>query len=181
MNTYIVMLRGINLGSHFKIKMDDLKSSFEALGNKKVRTYIQSGNVIFESGQADIQKLSTIIKNKILTDFGFNVPVIMRNIDEMTKTAANNPYLKRNGLSIEKLHVTFLQELPDKSTVEILKEISFLPDEFVVEGKEIYLYCPGGYGKTKLNNNFFERKLKMEATTRNWKTVNELVALSHQE
>ena len=178
MNTYITMLSGVNLGNHFKISMDDLKSSYEALGFKKVRTYIQSGNVIFESGQSDIRKLAAIIKDKILKDFNFNVPVIIRDIHELKETTGKNPFMKNKGIDHDKLHVTFLQEEPVESIREKLNDINFLPDEFKLSGKDIYLYCPGGYGRTKLNNNFFERKLKMEATTRNWRTVNELLQIA---
>ena len=86
----------------------------------------------------------------------------------------NNPFIKKKGIQLDKLHVTFLGTLPESSLVKAIEKLNFSPDEFVITGREIYLHCPGGYGNTKLSNNFFEKKLFVKATTRNWNTVNKL-------
>jgi uncharacterized protein (DUF1697 family) len=79
------------------------------------------------------------------------------------------------GIDIEKLHVTFLEKVPGQIELDNTKKHDYTPDKFIIAGREVFLYCPGGYGKSKLSNNFFENKLKVKATTRNWKTVNKLV------
>src|SRR5260370_28332461 len=112
MPTYISMLRGINVGGHKKIKMDQLRKSFEALGFEQVKTYIQSGNVVFRGGKVSTQVLSRKIEAKTLGDFGFSVSVISRTQDEMERTIQNNPFLKGGGIDQTKLHVTFLSEAP---------------------------------------------------------------------
>jgi len=105
--------------------------------------------------------------------------VTVLNEKELKKTQQNNPFLKARKEDESKLHVTFLSEEPDKDLAENLKETAqFLPDEWILAGRSVYIFCPGGYGKTKLSNNFFEKKLKVTATTRNWKTVNELVEMA---
>ena len=174
-NTYIALLRGINVSGHKKIKMPDLKAMFETLGFTNVRTYIQSGNVVFESNAAE--ELESKISTKIQEQFGFEVSVICRTAEEMEQVITRNPYAEMVGFEAEKLYVTFLQQTPSEEKLEALKAFTFEPEMYTVSGREIYVYCFNGYGNTKLNNTFFEKKLKVSATTRNWRTVNELVRL----
>jgi uncharacterized protein (DUF1697 family) len=89
-----------------------------------------------------------------------------------------NPFLKQSKIDIEKLHITFLAEIPEQENVESIRNINYSPDKFIIIDKEVYLYCPNGYGITKLSNNFFEQKLKIKATTRNWRTVNKLFEMA---
>src|SRR5271156_4385700 len=112
MPIYISMLRGINVGGHKRIKMDQLRKSFEALGCEQVQTYIQSGNVVFKTGKLSTSALSQRIEKQILSDFGYSVSVISRTADELSKAISNNPFLKRRGIDPEKLHVMFLSEAP---------------------------------------------------------------------
>ena len=178
-NTYIALLRGINVSGHKKIKMPDLKAMFEALGFTNVRTYIQSGNVVFESNSA--KDLESKISAKIQAQFGFEVSVICRTAKEMEQVIARNPYAGMESFETEKLYVTFLQETPSKEKLEALKAFTFEPEMYTVSGKEIYVYCFNGYGNTKLENSFFEKKLKVAASTRNWRTVNKLIEMSQPE
>lgn len=178
METYISILRGINVSGHKKIQMDDLKALFENLKFKTVTTYIQSGNVIFKASKQRDEVLAKKIEEAIYSKYNFEVPAIIRSVQEMRNIIAVNPLLKESNIDAEKLHVTFLEEVPDKTKVDSIKSSGYSPDKFIIIGKEIFLYCPNGYGITKLSNNFFENKLKVSATTRNWKTVNKLLELA---
>jgi len=178
MQTYISILRGINVSGQKKIQMTDLKALYENLKFKNVSTYIQSGNVIFKRKRQSDEVLAKKIQNAIYEKYSFEVPVIIRNVEELKNTIATNPFLKEKNINEEKLHITFLEKLPDKAKVHIIKNIDYSPDKFIIIDKEIFLYCPNGYGITKLSNNFFENNLKVTATTRNWKTVNKLVEIA---
>jgi uncharacterized protein (DUF1697 family) len=178
METFISILRGINVSGQKKIQMKELKALYESLKFKDVITYIQSGNVIFKSKKTADEKLAKKIEEAIDERYGFNVPVIIRTIEEMKHTISINPFLQQKNIDIEKLHVTFLAEKPQQINMETIKKVDYSPDKFIIADKEIYLYCPNGYGITKLSNNFFEQKLKVKATTRNWKTVNKLLELA---
>ena len=178
MQTYIAILRGINVSGHKIIKMDALAKMFESLNFKNVKTYIHSGNVVFQDKSTDPEKLHERIAKCILDEFDFVVPVIVKSKDEFLKIAKNNPFMRRKGIDVTKLHVTFLTTEPSKAEVDKIKNLEFGSDEFSIAGKCIYLYCPKTYGDSKLSNSFFEKKLQVTATTRNWKTVNELIAIA---
>ena len=178
MNTYIAILRGINVSSKNMIKMPALTKTFESLGFKDVKTYVQSGNVIFRSEFTNMKDLEKQICEQIDKDFGSKIPVIILEQDYITGIQKNNPFLNRQNIDLTKLHVTFLSEEPKEENISKIDASKYMPDEFLFGSKAIYLYCPEGYGKTKLNNNFFENKLKVTATTRNWNTVNKLVELN---
>lgn len=181
MTTYISILRGINVGGHNKIKMDALRQMFIDADFDSVQTYIQSGNIIFKTKKTATTALEETISGEIKKQFGFHVPVFAIELDELKKVAKNNPFAKDKSKSIDFLHVTFLSGKPTYESINKISANNFLPDEFIVMDKAIYLHCPNGYGNTKLNNNFFESKLKLTATTRNWKTVNELVKIAESE
>lgn len=172
MATYLSILRGINVSGQKKVPMAELKSLYEELNLKDISTYIQSGNVIFRT--ESIKDLSQRIEQKILAKYNFNVPVIIRTIDEMQSVIKGTPFIKEKNIDLEKLHVTYLAENPKQENIDKLNTYNYQPDRFLILGKEIYLYCPNGYGRTKLTTDFFENKLKVTATTRNWRTTNEL-------
>lgn len=180
MKTYIAILRGINVSGHKKMKMEMLREMLAELKFKNVRTYIQSGNIVFQAKESAREKLEKIIGKKIVDNFGFEVPVIVKELMEVKSVLENNPFVNKRKEDISKLHVTFLSGKPSKQGLEKIKEGNYEPDEFVVFENDIYLFCPHGYGNTKLNNNFFENKLKVVATTRNWKTVNKLAAMAEE-
>ncbi len=174
---YIAVLRGINVSGQKMIKMDALRLMFENLKFKNVKTYIQSGNVVFETANNKTNELEETIKAQILKQFGFEVPVMVKDAEEVEQVIAHNPFMKNKEIDITKLHITFLSAIGNDTGIDKIKEGNYGDDEYIILDKAIYLYCPNGYGNTKLNNNFFENKLKVTATTRNWKTVNELLRM----
>ena len=179
MPIYIALLRGINVSGQKKIKMADLKAMFEALDYSNVQTYIQSGNVVFEAETADTAELGRAIKAAIERAFSYDVPVLVLTGDMLGDIAQANPYLKRPEIDVSKLHITLLESSPAQGARhEVEAFAASLADELVIHDRAVYLHCPGGYGKTKLNNNFLERKLHVSATTRNLKTINALLDMS---
>ena len=178
METYILILRGINVGGHKAIKMDALRVMLEDLDFKNVKTYIQSGNVVFQMEKAECRDLETKIEKKIASTFHFDVPVLVKRQIEVVNILKQNPFVNERDEAIEWLHVTFLSNIPEQQFVEKIKDLSTPPDEFILSETAIYLFCPKGYGNSKLSNTFFENKLKVMATTRNWRTVNELVRMA---
>ncbi len=120
------------------------------------------------------EAISKRIGEIVLRSFGFDTPVIVRTSKEMRNVIGNNPFLKEKGIDSSKLHVTFLSETAQKGSEKKLETLATNPDRFYPASHEIYLYCPGGYGRTRLSNNAIEKALSVEATTRNWKTTNTL-------
>ncbi len=178
MSIFISLLRGINLGSRNRISMPDLAALYQKLGFDNVKTYIQSGNVVFETDQKMNSKdLEVLLKQAILDNFNLQVPVIIRSLDEIEKICSQNPFLDKEDMSKDKLHVTFLADLPELVHTEVVKNLDYKPDKCIILNKEVYLYCPINYGETKFSNTFLEKKLKVTATTRNWRTVSELYKL----
>ncbi len=173
---YISVLRGINVGGKRKILMADLKKLYAELGFTNCVSYIQSGNVIFEYSDSQNNELAILIQNTIAEKYGFDVPVIVRTRNEWEQSVQANPYIKTH--KTENLHVSFLNENPKAELSEAISELNFEPDRFQIIDKDVFIYCPGQYHKTKLSNQFFESKLKLKATTRNWNTVLKLLELS---
>lgn len=179
MTTYISLLRGINVSGQKKIQMKDLKSLYESLGFKNVITYIQSGNVIFSCEEEIELKLVDIISTKIRDVFSFNVSIVIRSKDDWVKIIENNTFINRKDINPEKLHITLLSQVPSEINTDVLDKVKHSSEEYVFGEREIYLYCPEGYGRTMLSNNYIESKLKVSATTRNWKTINKLFEIAN--
>ncbi|MBL8006887.1 MAG: DUF1697 domain-containing protein [Ignavibacteria bacterium] len=176
--TYITFLRGINVSGHKIIKMDELRILFDGLGFRKTETYKQSGNVLFNYRETETSILEKKISDAILHKFNFEVPAIVINAEDLRQIIPDNPFTEDKSKDSSFFHVTFLQVNPDKRHVNKISEMSFHPDEFYLKNKTVYLYIPGGYGKTKLSNSFIENKLKVKATTRNWKTLNAMLDMA---
>jgi uncharacterized protein (DUF1697 family) len=180
MKKYIALLRGINVSGQKKIKMTELKSLFEKLNFQNVETYIQSGNIIFSSKENSVKTLERKINAGIKNKFGFEVHTFVITSKEIRDVLINNPFVKKNK-DTERLYVTFLSEQPLKEKIQNLNSSDFSPEEYQIVGNIIYLHLPNGAGKAKLNNNFFENKLKVNSTTRNWKTINTLSELTDSQ
>jgi uncharacterized protein (DUF1697 family) len=180
MTIYIALLRGINVSGKKKIKMADLRSHLEELNFQNIKTYIQSGNILFKSDETDQSVLEQQIKDKIEEKYGFDVPVMVKLATDFQHVIDNNPFAKDETNDIKCMHITFLGSLPTQEQVDHLATYSYPSEEYVLENKDIYFYAPNGYGRAKMNNNFFEKKLKVRATTRNWKTVNKLFLMVNE-
>jgi uncharacterized protein (DUF1697 family) len=176
--TYIALLRGINVGGHKIVKMEKLRNALMMLGFEDVKTYIQSGNVVFKAPSRELENLSTRIEETVLREFGFPVPVIVRTAEELGEVLKENQFCREKGVDASKLYVTFLSRLPERTAVKMLDAIPVAPDRFCCSGREIYLHCPNGLGGTKLSFDAFEKVLSVGATTRNWNTVTRLYEMS---
>ncbi len=179
MSIKIAILRGINVGGKRKILMNDLKSLCEIVGLQNVKTYIQSGNLIFKSNKQNA-KIEIDLEKGIAEKFGFDVPVIVRSKKELETVINTNPFLGENADS-KQLHVTFLKEKPNHENIQHTLTYNCEPDKFKMGEKEVFIMCTGKYHASKLTNGFFEKKLNTGATTRNWKTVLKLYELSKNE
>lgn len=176
---YISILRGINVSGQKKILMADLKDLFTGLGFTNVLTYIQSGNVIFETNVKNKTELNVIIEKAIKEKYNFNVPLIIRTNKEINSIIKAFPFESVDLSKDEsKVAVAFLDSIPAQENVTALLTYVKEPERLGVIGKNVYLYCPNGFGRTKLSNNFIEKKLNIIATSRNWKSVNKLFELS---
>lgn len=178
MATYISILRGINVSGKNIIKMEALKRLFETLDFQKVTTYVQSGNVIFSSALADVKKIEKRITSQIEKDFGLKVPIIILTIEELRQCIEGNPLIKNRDEAF--LYFTFLAEKPIDYKKEQIRDKKAENEEIEISKRVVYLYCPNGYGKTKLTNTFLENTLKVTATTRNFKTTNKLLKIAEE-
>ena len=177
MTTYIAMLRGINVSGQKIIKMERLRAMFEDMSFANVKTYVQSGNVVFETDEP-AANLSAKIQKRILKDFGFDVTVLTKSAKEMTDIVKRNPFVKDSAVDQTKLHVTFLADDPPKNAAELLQPLAVGAEQLRIIDRAVYLYCPNSYGNTKLSNTAIEKKLSCGATTRNWNTTKTLLEMA---
>jgi uncharacterized protein (DUF1697 family) len=171
MTAYIALLRGINVAGRKRVRMQDVAAAFTALQCTNVRTFLQSGNVIFEAPSSGQDRLAALLEEKMTAMTGFPVRVLLRTAQEFRHIVEHNPFLNPDGTDPGTLHVTFLSAIPAADRVDAVQAATDPTDRFAIAGKDVYLLCPNGYGKTMFSNAFFERKLDVTATTRNWNTV----------
>ena len=174
---YISLLRGINVSGQKKIRMEDLRVLYTSLEFSNVESYIQSGNIVFESADTDKEIIKSRIESAILTEYGFTVRGFLLTGKELERVVRNNPYIQNKTAPSTALYVTFLSEPLAAGALDRLSEVSSGEDSFELSGFEVYLHCPGGYGRTKFTNNAIEKAAGIPATTRNWKTVNRLLEM----
>jgi uncharacterized protein (DUF1697 family) len=173
--TYVALLRGINVGGKNKIPMAGLRDVFESLGHEDVATYIQSGNVVFTSTVKPAQA-ATDIAAGIKSTFGLDISVIVRTRAQLAKAAKEHPYLTSSADG-SKLFVTFLEDKPSAAAIATLDPDRSPPAEYVVKGKEIFMFFPDGMGRSKLTLDYLEKRLGTRGTARNLNTVNKLLEL----
>ncbi|HWF19397.1 MAG TPA: DUF1697 domain-containing protein [Verrucomicrobiae bacterium] len=173
---YVALLRGINVGGKNMLPMADLAKMFVTARCTDVRTFIQSGNVIFNATPDLAGRIAEVISAQIARKFGCKIPVVLRSARQIEETAVNNPFIKA-GAPEEMLHVMFLADLPKSDKVAQLDAKRSPPDEFIVRGQEIFLKLPNGAARTKLTNAYFDSKLATISTGRNWRTVLKLLEL----
>lgn len=176
---YISLLRGINVSGQKQIRMADLRMLYESIGLEEVTTYIQSGNVMFGSSSKNVEELSSKIEGAIRKQFKFEVLVEIRTHRELASIIKNCPFgpvdEEKDGTRVL---VSFLSTEPVRGKLDEVRRYATESEKLVLKGREVFLYCPNGYGKSKLSNAFLEKKLGVVATTRNWKTVSQLYELS---
>lgn len=176
----LALLRGINVGGKNKLTMRDLAQIFETAGCGNVRTFIQSGNVIFTAGSKICDTLAANVATAISERFGYRTPVILRTTEQLRQVVANNPWLPSGAASedlLKTLHVMFLTNSPGSERIALLDPDRSPPDAFTVRGQEIYLKLPNGAGKSKLTNAWFDSRLQTTSTSRNWNTVTRLLEM----
>jgi uncharacterized protein (DUF1697 family) len=178
MAVVISLLRGVNVGGHNKIKMDALRALYESLGLRDAQTYVQSGNVVFRTGEKNLTRLANRIENGIENSFGFRPAVILRTASELKDVIARNPFAARRGIEPSKFLVTFLAADPGQQAREKILQIKADPEELRADGRELYIYFPNGMARPKLSPAAIERALKTPGTGRNWNSVTKLLEIA---
>jgi uncharacterized protein (DUF1697 family) len=174
----IAMLRAVNVAGHQKIGMEALKTLCSAMGWKDVKTYIQSGNIVFREVGKTPEKLARKLEDGIEAEFGFRPAVLVRTAAEMRKVIANNPFAQRDEVQPNKLLVVFMSSAPTQKTVDQVLALPCDPEEIHILGREIYIYYPEGMARPKIPLARLERILQCSSTGRNWNTVNKLLAMA---
>jgi len=174
MPVLIALLRGVNVGGNI-LKMDRLRELCAALGAKNTRTYVQSGNIVFEAAGSP-SSWEAKLEKKLTGESRLPVSVIVRTSTEMSKVLARNPFVKEKGIDTKRLGVTFLREAPSKPALAALAALDLGRERYDHVGKDVYLHCPDGFGNAKLY--LLDKILKQPATTRNWNTVTKLCEMS---
>lgn len=172
--TYVALLRGVNVGGTKRIAMAKLREALGALGFTDVRTYLQSGNAVFRctlAGPHVAETLAACIRDRIASDFGHEVDVLVLSAEDLAAIVAGNPFALSPDADIRPLHVTLPLEPMAEATFSALKLPAAADEEACWSERAVYLRLPHGYGRTRLNNGYFERALRTLATTRNWRTM----------
>ena len=177
MATYIALLRAVNVLGKNAIKMERLRGICADAGFDNVRTFIASGNAIFETARTPTRWLDDL-QAAISEEVGAEISVVVRTPAQLKATVAANPFVVEQGLDPKHFHVTFLSGSPAKRHLPVLAAIDTKGDRYHHVGRELFLHCPNGYARSKLNNNALEKALSIRATTRNWNTVNRLYELA---
>ena len=191
MTTFVALLRAVNVGGQNRIPMAELRQRLSAIGLADVRTYVQSGNVLFKAANKNPLEQAAVVHDVIARDFGCDVRVLALTHEDLVRVSAANPFLPA-GADEKYLHATFLfAPVPASAFAELKlpaqegEEAELMGDEGdgpaddkALAGRVVYLHLPHGYGRSKLSNAWFERALKTPATTRNWRTVLTLTELS---
>lgn len=177
MTAVVCLLRGVNVGGHHKIGMEALRDICLSLKLRNPQTYIQSGNVVFGYGEADVANLAARVESAIEKRFGFRPIVMLRTADDIRAVMKRNPFAARKDLEPAKLAVSFLLETPAAEIARRLSALKVGPEELHVVGRELFIYFPDGMGRSKLPA-ALERTIKIPATARNWNTVKRLLVMA---
>jgi uncharacterized protein (DUF1697 family) len=174
---YVALLRGINVGGKRSLPMKKLAEAFAGAGCSDVRTYIQSGNVVFRAPPALAPKLASALPRAVAKVAGFDVPVVIRSADELRAAVKKNPFLK-SGTAPELCHLMFLADVPEAARSKQLDATRSPPDELALVGRDVYLKLPNGVARSKLTNAYFDSTLATVSTLRNWRTVVTLLEMA---
>ena len=176
MTTHVALLRGINLGAKNKVPKQTLIDVFGEAGALETRTYIQSGNVLFQSDDDRVDGIAEAVSAAIHDRLGLTVPVLIRSFAELRQTVAANPFVAA-GAPPDRLHVMFLSARPALGAVADLDPARGTSDAFAVVDRAVYLHLPNGAARSKLTNDWFDRRLGVVSTNRNWGTTLKLLGL----
>jgi uncharacterized protein (DUF1697 family) len=174
------MLRGVNLGPHNRVKMEELRALYESLKLREPQTYVQSGNVVFKTDERDLNKLAKRIQSGVEKKFGFQSDVVLRSAAELRDVIARNPFAQRRGIEPGKLLVTFLSSDPGEEARVKVRAIKCAPDELFIDGREAYIYFPGGMGRPKLSWSTIPKTLNVSGTGRNWNSVTRMLEIAEK-
>jgi uncharacterized protein (DUF1697 family) len=180
MGVIISMLRGVNLGPHNRVKMEQLRRLYVSLKLQEPQTYVQSGNVIFRTDERDLIRLTKRIESAIEKEFGFQSDVVLRSTAELREVIARNPFAKRRGIEPSRLLVTFLASDPGEEARVAVRAIKCAPDEVWIDGREAYIYFPNGVGRPKLSWHTIPKILKVSGTARNWNSVAKMLGMAEK-
>lgn len=177
MGTYLALLRGVNVGGN-KLSMAELRELLAGLGHTGVRTHLQTGNAIFRTGRADDDRaaLATTLASAITGRLGARTTVLLRTRDELAAVLAADPFGAR-GVDPARRYLTFLDATPEPARVAALVPGYGAPDAYELGDRVVYVHCPDGYGRTKLSNAYFERALKVPATSRGLRVASRLLEM----
>lgn len=170
---YVALLRGVNVGGKNVLPMKDLAALCVAEGCSDVRTFIQSGNVVFSADPTAAESLPARLADAIERGFGFRSPVVLRTAEDLAAVPANNPFP-----DTDHVHVVFLADRPDPAAVSALDPDRSPGDQFAVVGRDVYAWLPNGVGRSKLTNTWLDKQLSTVSTIRNWRTVLSLIDLA---
>ena len=181
MKTHLALLRGINVSGNKMIKMDALKKALESIGFQSVETYIQSGNVFVNTEEESSAKVGFLIKQEIFKTFGHDVPIVVIGKSDLEACFTNNPFLKDSDVDLKKLYVSFLaSQLPENSISQL--NLNFIkPDLLALDGNRIYIKYDISPAKTRLDNQWIEKKLNVASNIRNWNTVSQLLKMYEEK
>lgn len=178
MQTYIALIRGINVGGKGILPMKELIAILENLGLQKIKTYLQSGNAVFQNNEGNASRLSRKIGAAIKKSRGFESQVLLLELAEMEQAAKSNPFPEAES-EPKALHLFFLASAPSNPDLIALESLKKRNERFLLKGNVFYLHAPDGVGRSKLAANA-ERLLGVPMTGRNWRTVNEIMAMARE-
>ncbi len=174
MGAYVALLRGINVSGHRIIKMTDLKTALINAGFQHLKTYLQSGNLVFESESTNCGVLEKMISEAVLKGFDFDIKVKVIKKEQFQQAFLNNPFTNNSEIDTKQLYYIHLMGEPDLTVFKLLQNDEKFPEQMSLEGEVIYVHYLNGYGRSKLHGNIFESKLKVSATARNHNTMKQL-------
>lgn len=177
MQTYVALLRGINISGKKVVPMNELKRLFIDSGFSDVVTYINSGNVIFRAAMRSPVQIRSVIEKNLEERFGFDVKVIVVGLKELTGYLSACPYDQDRLSQGEVIYLSLLSAVPQRERTKGTARYPDEVDEFKVGGKVVYLVAKHGYSKTRYNNAYFEKELKVDATTRNINTLRKIAEI----
>jgi uncharacterized protein (DUF1697 family) len=180
MPVLISLLRGVNLGGHRKVKMDDLRALYESLGFSDVQTYINSGNVLFRTAARDLVRVREQIEDAVERAYGFRCDVMLRTPADLRGVIARNPFAARPAMEANKYAIHFLAGEPSAAARKLAMAIDYAPEELHMHGRELYIYYTNGMARPKLSLTAVEKRLQTSGTSRNWNTVQKLLEMAEK-